>query len=43
MGRSLAGAFMPVIEAGELGRAIDRAALDAGLRALAAQDRKSVV
>lgn len=36
-GRLLAaGAFMPAVEEGELGRAIDRAALDAGLRALAA-------
>lgn len=31
-----AGAFMPLIEEGELGRAVDRAGLDAALRALAA-------
>lgn len=36
-GRLLAaGAFMPAVEEGELGRALDRAALGAGLRALAA-------
>lgn len=37
-----AGAFMPAVEAGELGRAIDRVALDAGLRALAAHPRLRV-
>lgn len=42
-GRLLAaGAFMPAVEEGELGRAIDRAALAAGLRALAAHPRLRV-
>lgn len=34
-----AGAFVPAIEEGEIGRALDRAALDAALRALAANPR----
>lgn len=37
-----AGAFVPAIEEGEIGRALDRAALDAALRALAADPRLRV-
>ncbi|MBB5223582.1 EAL domain-containing protein (putative c-di-GMP-specific phosphodiesterase class I) [Amaricoccus macauensis] len=37
-----AGAFVPVVEESELGRALDRAALRAGLRALAAAPRLRV-